>query len=178
MNMMNVGRAKWVCLGLVVWMVWIGGGVWLAEAGRLYEINYVARFCIAEGGVLEETLPDRSRPDCSTKTHVIEAYFGDKASDNFTKDNIKQVKRHMDNDPYKREGGILLILENDNKGDIRTLCDVMEEMKVSADISDIWIMDSDFTYQSYSCNGGKFGPPKRLDYSVRVLRACPVTGNR
>ena len=26
MNMMNVGRAKWVCLGLVVWMLWIGGG--------------------------------------------------------------------------------------------------------------------------------------------------------
>lgn len=32
MNMMNVGRAKWVCLGLVVWMVWIGGG-WRRQDG-------------------------------------------------------------------------------------------------------------------------------------------------
>ena len=158
MNMMTVGRAKWMCLGLVACVVWIGGGG--AEAGRLHEINYAARFCIAEGGVLEETLPDRSRPDCSTKTHVIEAYFGGKASDNFTKDNVKQVKRHMDNDPDKRKGGILLVLENDKKRYIRRLCDVMAEKKVTADI---WIMDSDFTYRSYSCDRGVFGPPKRLD---------------
>lgn len=175
MNMMNVGRAKWVCLGLVVWMVWIGGGVWLAEAGRLHEFNYAARFCLAEGGVLEETLPNDSRPDCSTDTHVIEADFGKKA-----KESVKQIVEYMDNDPKKRKGGILLILENDNKRYIRELCDVIEKKKLPPDIwpPDIWIMYSDFTYQSYSCNGGKFGPPKRLDYSVRVLRACPVTGTR
>lgn len=30
--MMNVGRAKWVCLGLVVWMYGAGGG-WLRQDG-------------------------------------------------------------------------------------------------------------------------------------------------
>lgn len=155
------------------------GGVWLAEAGRLYEINYAARFCIAEGGVLEERFPVPSgtyvKTDCSTATHVIEADFGGKF-----RESVKQIEKHIRYDPKKRKGGILLILENDNKRYIREICDVIEKKKLPPDIwpPDIWIMYSDFTYQSYSCNGGKFGPPKRLDYSVRVLRACPVTGTR
>ena len=153
MNMMTVGRAKWMCLGLVACVVWIGGGG--AEAGRLHEINYAARFCIAEGGVLEKSLTNRDIPDCTTDTHVIEADFGNKA-----RESVDQIKRYMCHDPEKRKGGILLILENDKKRYIRRLCDVMAEKKVTADI---WIMDSDFTYRSYSCNGGKFGPPKRLN---------------
>ena len=151
---MNVGRAKWVCLGVVVWVLWsVGWG--LAETRRLPEINYAARFCIAEGGVLEKMLPDGGRTDCSTDTHVIEADFGDEA-----RKSVNQVERYMYHDPKKRNGGILLILENDNKRYIQKLCEVMAEKKVTADI---WIMDSDFTYRSYSCNGRKFGHPKRLD---------------
>lgn len=155
MNMMTVGRAKWVCLWLVAWVVW-SGEVGLAETRRLPEINYAARFCMAEGGVLEKMLPDGGRADCSTDTHVIEADFGDES-----RKSVNQIERYMYHDLEKRKGGILLILENDNKRYIRRLCDVMAEKKVTADI---WIMYSDFTYRSYSCNGGKFGPPKRLDY--------------
>lgn len=152
MNMMTVGRAKWMCLELVACVVWIGG---VAEAGRLHEINYAARFCIAEGGVLEKRLTNRDIPDCSTDTHVIEADFGDKA-----RESVDQIKRYMCHDPEKRKGGILLILENDKKQYIRRLCDVMAEKKVTADI---WIMNSDFTYRLYSCDRDVFGPPKRLD---------------
>ena len=135
----------------------------LAETRRLPEINYAARFCIAEGGVLEKRLPDRSEPDCSTDTNVIEADFGDK-----DRESVNQIERYMYHDPKKRKGGILLILENDNKRYIRELCDVIEKKKLPPDIwpPDIWIMYSDFTYQSYSCNGGKFGPLKTMTCQV------------
>lgn len=34
MNMMTVGRAKWMCLELVACVVWIGGGYgWLRQDG-------------------------------------------------------------------------------------------------------------------------------------------------
>ena len=103
---MIVGKAKWVCLGLVVWVLWsVGVG---AEARRLPEINYAARFCLAEGGVLEERFTDGGTTDCSTDTHVIEAGFGDKA-----RESVNQVERYMYHDQEKRKGGILLILEND-----------------------------------------------------------------
>ena len=151
---MIVGKAKWGCLGLVAWVVWsVGGGD--AEASRQHEINYTARFCIAEGGELEKALPKDGRPDCSTDTHVIEADFGDKA-----REGVNQVERYMRHDPKKRKGGILLILENDDKRYIQKLCEVMAEKQVTADI---WIMYSDFTYQSSQCNGGLFGPHKSLD---------------
>lgn len=150
---MTAGKAKWGCLGLVVWVLWsVGVG---AEARRLSEINYAAQFCMAEGGVLEKVLPDNSRPDCSTDTHVIKADFGDEA-----RKSVNQVERYMYHDPEKRKGGILLILENDNKRYIQKLCEVMAEKDVTADI---WIMYSDFTYQSSQCNGGLFGPHKSLD---------------
>ena len=150
---MTVGRAMWMCLGLVVGVLWsVGVG---AEARRLPEINYVAQFCMAKGGVLKKVLPDGGRPDCSTDTHVIAAGFGDKA-----RKSVNQVERYMYHDPEKRKGGILLILENDKKRYIQKLCEVMEEKDVTADI---WIMYSDFTYQSYQCNEGKLGPPKKLD---------------
>lgn len=104
---------------------------------------------------LEKVLPDGGRPDCSTDTHVIEADFGDEA-----RKSVNQVERYMYHDPEKRKGGILLILENDKKRYIQKLCEVMAEKQVTADI---WIMSSDFTYQSYQCNGGNLGPLKRLD---------------
>ena len=162
---MTAGKAKWGCLGLVVWVVWSVGG---AEAERPHEINYAARFCIAEGGVLEEKLPKDGRPDCITDTHVIEADFWDEA-----RESVNQVEQYMAHDPEKRKGGILLILENDNKRYIHNkryiqkLCDVMAEKKVTADI---WIMYSDFTYQSYSCNGREPGPLKKLDCGMPLPR--------
>ena len=153
---MTAGKAKWGCLGLVVWVLWsVGVG---AEARRLPEINYAARFCLAEGGVLEERLPDDGKTDCSTDTHVIEADFGDEA-----RKSVNQVERYMYHDPEKRKGGILLILENDKKRYIQKLCEVMAEKQVTADI---WIMSSDFTYRSYQCNEGVFGPRKRLEIVV------------
>ena len=155
---MTAGKAKWGCLGLVVWVVWSVGG---AEARR-HEINYAARFCIAEGGVLEERLLNRSRVDCGTDTHVIEADFWDDA-----RESVEQIEQYMRHDPKKRKGGILLILENDEKWYIQKLCDVMAEKKVTADI---WIMYSDFTYQSYSCNGREPGPLKKLDCGMPLPR--------
>ena len=153
---MTAGKAKWMCWGLVVWVVWsVGVGV---EARRLPEINYAARFCMAEGGVLQKKLPDGGTPDCSTDTHVIAAGFEDKA-----RKSVNQVERYMYHDLEKRKGGILLILENDNKRYIQKLCEVMAEKQATADI---WIMYSDFTYQSYQCNGGKLGPRKRLEIVV------------
>ena len=139
-------------------MLWSVGG---AEARR-HEFNYAARFCIAEGGVLEESLLNGKRVDCGTDTHVIEADFGDEA-----RKSVNQVERYMYHDPEKRKGGILLILENDKKRYIQKLCEVMEEKDVTADI---WIMYSDFTYQSYQCNGGKLGPSKRLDCGMPLPR--------
>ena len=96
---------------------------------------------------------------------MIEAEFGDKAVK--AREGVDQVKRYMDHDPEKRKGGILLILENNNKLHIQKLCKVMAEKKVTADI---WIMSSDFTYQSYQCNGEKFGDPKRLDCGMPLPR--------
>lgn len=153
---MTAGKAKWGCLGLVGWVLWsVGVG---AEARRQPEINYAARFCLAKGGVLEERLPDDGETDCSTDTHVIEADFGDEA-----RKSVNQVERYMYHDPEKRKGGILLILENDKKRYIQKLCEVMAEKQVTADI---WIMYSDFTYRSYQCKGGLFGPRKRLEIVV------------
>ena len=157
---MTAGKAKWGCLGLVVWVLWsVGVG---AEARRLPEINYAARFCLAEGGVLEERLPDDGETDCSTDTHVIEADFGDKA-----RESVNQVERYMYHDLEKRKGGILLILENDKKRYIQKLCEVMAEKQVTADI---WIMYSDFTYRSYQCITEELGDPKRLDCGMPLPR--------
>ena len=155
---MTAGKAKWGCLGLVVWVVWSVGE---AEA-RQHEFNYAARFCIAEGGVLEESLLNGKRVDCGTDTHVIEADFWDDV-----RESVEQIEQYMHHDPKKRKGGILLILENDKKRYIRKLCDVMAEKQVTADI---WIMNSDLTYQSYSCKGKVFGPSKRLDCGMPLPR--------
>ena len=163
---MTAGKAKWGCLGLVVWVVWSVGE---AQAGRhkIHEFNYAARFCIAEGGVLEESLLNRKgnikRVDCGTDTHVIEADFGDEA-----RESVDQIEQYMQLDPKKRKGGILLILENDDdKRYINKLCEVMAEKQVTADI---WIMYSDFTYQSYQCNGWEPGPLKKLDCGMPLPR--------
>ena len=168
---MTAGKAKWGCLGLVAWVVLSGweGGLAKAKKRQCPEINYAARFCIAEGGTLEKSLEGKHIhiPDCSTDTHVIEADFGDKADK--PGEGVDQVKRYMDHDPEKRKGGILLILEkeNDKKRYIQKLCEVMAEKQVTADI---WIMYSDFTYRSYQCNEGKFGTPKQ----GRPLPRCAV----
>ena len=122
--------------------------------------------------MLEESLPVPSgthvRTDCSTATHVIEADFGGKF-----RESVKQIEKYIRYDPKKRKGGILLILENDNKRDIQKLCDVIEKKKLPPDIwpPDIWIMYSDFTYWSYLCNGGKFGPLKTMTCQVTKVES-------
>ena len=130
---------------------------------------------MAEGGTLEKYLDSdgKHEPDCSTDTHVTEADFGDKADK--PGEGVDQVKRYMNHDPEKRKGGILLILENDKKRYIQKLCEVMEEKDVTADI---WIMYSDFTYQSYQCKGGAIWTSQEVEDCGRAHRRISGRGSQ
>ena len=69
-------------------------------------------------------------------------------------------------------GGVSLLIgkkifQGIRRINVQKLCEVMAEKQVTADI---WIMSSDFTYRSYQCNRGLFGPRKRLDSQEIGLR--------
>lgn len=54
------------------------GGVLLAFGAQAGEPDYQLPWCEARGGIAEYVLPDRTRVDCLTETHLIEFDFASK----------------------------------------------------------------------------------------------------
>ena len=92
------------------------------------EADFVAVFCHARDGRVEESLPHRMRADCITETHAIEGDFARKWDEAF-----KQAQHYAIE--ADKKAGVLLILKNENdKVFIKKLCDRIAEKNVSIDV--------------------------------------------
>ena len=92
------------------------------------EPHFVAIFCLARDGRVEDPLPHRMRADCITKEHAIEGDFAP-----------KWVEAYSQSLRYAREAhkkaGILLILKNEkDEVYIRKLCDRIVEQDEPIDV--------------------------------------------